>query len=208
MAQTRHHAGGFDAARQQLGNVYAKALLGATENAGNSDAVLAEFDSLIDDVLDKLPQLDSLLASPRVSHEEKLRVLDSAFQDRMSPQLFRFLKVTAAHGRLDCLRAINDAAHRRYNEMRGRVEVRVFTARRLPAELLEQIASRLRVALQSEVDLETDVDPELIVGLVVRVGDTVYDASVSNRLQRLRAETFEKTVQEIRQSLDRFALAE
>ncbi len=69
MADTLHTAGGFDPGREHLGEVYAKALLGATEKAGNSDAVVAELESFVTDVLDKLPQMSTTLFSLRVKHE-------------------------------------------------------------------------------------------------------------------------------------------
>jgi F-type H+-transporting ATPase subunit delta len=117
-----------------------------------------------------------------------------------------FLKVVSRHGRLDCLKAVNRAAHEMYNEMRNRVAVFVRTAAPVTPELLEQIAQRLRTALKRDVEMHASVDPSLIGGLVVRVGDTVYDGSVTNRLRRLRDETVERTAQQIRQALDRFAV--
>ena len=76
-----------------------------------TDRVLAELDSLIDDVLDKLADFEQLLASPRIGLDEKNRILDEAFAGRMTPLLLNFLKVTARHGRLDCLRQIRAAAY-------------------------------------------------------------------------------------------------
>jgi F-type H+-transporting ATPase subunit delta len=208
MAETSQNSTAFDAGRQYLGTVYAKALLGAAEKAGNTGDVLEELESLVTDVFGKSPNLEAALASPRIGHDEKVRLLDRVFQGRMSKQLLNFLKVVSSHGRLDCLRAINRAALKLYNKMRNRVEVSVRTAEPVDAQLTEQIANRLRTVLRSDVELKTDVDPELIGGMVIRIGDTVYDGSVVDRLRRLRAETIEKTAQEFRQSLERFAVAE
>ena len=89
-----------------------------------------QLDSLVDDVLDRLPDLEQLLASPRIPLSQKNRVLDETFAGQMDPVLLNFLKVTARRGRLDCLRQIRDAAGKLDNEMRGRVEVTVETAQR------------------------------------------------------------------------------
>ena len=196
-----------DSSQQYLGTVYAKALLGATDTAGNTDLVLSEFDSLLDDVLSKLPALEATLASPRVSHDQKVQMLDRAFGGKMSPQLLNFLKVVSGHGRLDCLATINRSAHRQYNAMRGRVEVEIRSAEPLSEELLSQVSNRLRQSLQSEVDVSLNIQPELIGGMLVRIGDTVYDGSVVDQLRRLRANALEKSGQEIRSSLDRFTIA-
>ncbi len=74
----------FDSAREHLGKIYAKGLLGAAESQHQTEQVLAELDSLIDDVFDKLDQFEQLLASPRISVDEKNRVLDTAFSSRMT----------------------------------------------------------------------------------------------------------------------------
>src|SRR5688572_19047662 len=122
------HSTTLDPGRQQIGTVYAKAILGAAEKQGLTDVVLEELQSLVEDVLDKLPQLREALQSPRLDAEQKIALLDKAFAGRMQPLLLTSLKVLARHGRLDCLRAILSEAKKIHNEIRGRVEVRVATA--------------------------------------------------------------------------------
>src|SRR5687768_10727966 len=91
----------MDTELQYLGTVYAKALLGATEKSGNTDTVLAELNSVVHDVLNRLPQLELMLASPRVPLDSKERLLDQAFQGKMTPQMLNFLKVIVARGRFN-----------------------------------------------------------------------------------------------------------
>ena len=198
----------FDSNLQHLGNVYAKALFGATEKAGNTKEVVEQFDSFVDDVVAKLPQLEATLCSPRLPYAEKAEMLDKAFRGKMAAELLNFLKVVATHGRFDCLRAIRGSLRDICNEAQGIIEVSLRTAEPLTDELLGSIVSRLKVALDSDIVVRAQVDPDLIGGLVVRVGDTVFDGSVANRLVQLRTTAVAQTVQEIRQSLDRFVLAE
>ena len=194
----------FDPGQQQLGSIYAKALLGTSEKAGVSDLVLEEFDSVVRDVLPNLPQLRDALESPRIPLEAKQRMLDKAFGGKMCVPLLNFLKVVCGHGRMDCLAAIHGAARQLYNELRGRVTVAVRTAVPVDDEMLDQIRGRLQESLGREVELQTRVDPELIGGIVVRVGDTVYDASVVNRLSRLKSQTSSRAEHAIRDASDRF----
>jgi len=198
----------FDSEQKHLGDVYAKALLGATEIAGNTKLVLDEFDALVGDVLDKLPKLEAALASPRVPEEAKLDMLDRAFAAKMSVTLLNFLKVVCEHRRFDCVRAMNRAANVLRNELTGWVDVRITTVEPLTDELCERVTDRLEALLGKKVNLVTEIDADLIGGLEVRVGDTVYDASVLGRLGRLREEAVDRTSQAIRQSLDRFETAE
>jgi F-type H+-transporting ATPase subunit delta len=206
MAKSRKNQDTLDASRQRLGLVYAKALLGAAETAGQADAVVEEVEALVTDVLDKLPQLDEALKSPRLTHEERLPILEKAFGGRALPTTLTFLKVLSKHDRLDCLRAIARAARKLLNTIRGRVEVIVETAYPLSNPVRERIVAKLTQLLGQEVMLTTEVNDELLGGLVVRVGDTVYDASLAARLKKMEQVTLDQTKQKIRESINRFAM--
>jgi F-type H+-transporting ATPase subunit delta len=164
MTEQPQHPTVFDSGTQHLGGVYAKALLGVTEKQGISDEVLEQFGSFLFDVMDKLPTLTSLLTSPRVSHEEKVEVMDKAFGGRMHPVLLNFLKVVSRHGRVDCLRAIHAELLKQFNSARGRVEVQVDVAAPMSDEMVAEIKERLQAALQAEVALKTRVNPDVLGG--------------------------------------------
>jgi F-type H+-transporting ATPase subunit delta len=193
-----------DARLEQVAAVYAEALIGAAENAGRTEAVLDELDWLVRDVLDVHPGFEGVLASALVSYEEKLGVLDRVFTARVSTLLLNFLKVLSRHGRLGCLRAVHLAAHRRYDELRGRVRVRITTATPLEDTLAAGIQNRLRVMLGAEPIVHRHVDPSLIGGLVVQVGDTVFDGSVANQLERMRQKMIDRSAHEIQSRRNRF----
>ncbi len=207
MSEKKPRSPAADIGKQQVAAVYAKGLLGASEKAGVTESVLEEFDSLVDDVFEQLPQLEATLSSQRLSVAEKLGVLDRAFGGRMSDNLLTFLKVVAQHGRLDCLRQIRRAARTQLNELRHRVEVYVTTAEPINDDLRSRIADALRNYLGREIDLIADVSPELIGGMVVRVGDTVYDSSVLNKLGQMRSQAIQRAVREMREHADRFSQA-
>jgi F-type H+-transporting ATPase subunit delta len=196
----------MDIDRQKLGAIYARALLGAGEKAGVSERMVDELGSLVDEVFARTPGLESMLSSPRISVEEKLGILDRVFGSRMSLELLTFLKVVCQHGRLDCLRQIRQAARMELNSLRGRVEVRVTTAEEIDEGLAARIIEVLHASLKVEVDLVREVDPSILGGLIVRVGDTLYDGSVRNRLVRLRGETIERTVRQLREAADRLVV--
>src|SRR5262245_30940744 len=108
----------LDTGLQKLGTVYAKALIGSTEKAGNTDQVLGQLRSVIRDVLDRLPQFEATLASPRVPFETKEKLLDRAFQGKIASQLLTFLKVLGRRNRFNALRAVEVAARKTVNELR------------------------------------------------------------------------------------------
>jgi F-type H+-transporting ATPase subunit delta len=205
MAKRQHDK--IDASRQHLGTVYAKALLGAAEKAGQAEQAVEELEAIVSDVLDKLPQLDEALKSPRLTHEERLPILEKAFGGKLSATTLTFLKVVSQHNRLDCLRAIAKAARKQLDAAHGRVEVIVETAYPLSNPVRERIIARLTQMLGRQVILSTQVNEDLLGGLMVRVGDTVYDASLAAQLKRMEAVTLDHTKQALRESLERFAVS-
>jgi F-type H+-transporting ATPase subunit delta len=193
---------------QNVAAVYAKAYLGATEAAGSTDAALAELESLVSDVLDKLPRLDAILSSGLVSADQKIELIDKAVGTKATPLLRNFLNVLARHGRLDILRSVRSEAKKIVDKLRGRFRVHVTTAAELDSQLQQQLSETLRGMLGGEPVLVVNTRPELIGGIVLRVGDTVYDGSVATRLARIRDQMIDRSVHEIQSGRDRFGSAE
>jgi F-type H+-transporting ATPase subunit delta len=193
-----------DVGVEHIARVYAKALLDTTERTGQTAVTLEEFDAVVNDILDGFPKLESVLGSALVSPEEKAGVIDRVLKGRVSPILVNFLKVVSQHGRLDCVRAIHHETRLMYDRLRNRIAVKLTTAEPLSAAAVEHIAESLRIKLGGEPVFQQEVDPELIGGAVLRVGDTIYDGSVANQLQNLRQQMIERTANEIQSRRDRF----
>ncbi|MFZ5832378.1 MAG: ATP synthase F1 subunit delta [Planctomycetota bacterium] len=187
-----------------IADVYAHALLGAAEKAGQTGIVLEEFDALVRDVVLPHPKFAEILGSELISHEDKLALLERVFGGRVSPLLLNFLKVVARHGRLDLLRAIHYQARLRYDTMNGRVRVRLTTATPVDPAFAGRIADMLRSALKAEPVVTHVTDPGLVGGAVLKIGDTVYDGSIANQLKTLRQRMMDRSAHEIQSRRDRF----
>ncbi len=203
MAKTRS----FDAGREHLGHVYAQALIGAAEKEGLTEQVMQELDSIVIDVLDRVPNLLQALSAPKVKLEDQERIIDKSF-GAASPVLVHALKVMARHGRLEVLREVHAASRKIYNQLRGRVEVQVRVASPISSEVQAQVANRLRGMLGKEVDLQVEIRPEILGGMIVQVGDTLYDASLVAQLDQMRHKALSVTEREFRSSTERFVAVE
>jgi len=202
--QVAESSPGANIDKQRLGAVYAKALLGVTESKSTSESVLGELDSLVSDVLARFPDFEQALASPRILPDEKASLLDRVLGGRASDTLIDFLKVVGRHERLDCIREIRDAARAEFNRLRNRLAVTATTAQPLDETMRQSLRDRLATAFGREIDLKYATNATLLAGIVVRVGDTVYDASLANELDRLKQKTLENTINQLRDSVDRF----
>ncbi|MEN6451125.1 MAG: ATP synthase F1 subunit delta [Thermoguttaceae bacterium] len=193
-----------DVGVEHIAGVYAKGLLAATEPAGQTADVMEEFDAVMADVVDRYPKLKAVLDSGLVLPEEKEAMLERLLGGRVSPTLLNFLKVVARHGRLDCLDAIHYEARLLHDHLRNRIPVTLTTATALSPEMVQQIMAQLRVKVGGEPILKQQIDPSLIGGAVLRIGDTIYDGSVANQLENLRQSIHQSTAHEIPSRRDRF----
>lgn len=197
----------LDTGAEHLGRIYAEALLAAAEKGSVCDLVVQQLQELVDECLANHPQLAAALQSPRVDVKEKAKVIDRLFASQVDPTLLRFLKIVAQRGRLGFLRPIASAARSLRDEQLGRASVEVRSAVPLTDELRSSIGSRLGQFLGREVVLREKVDPSVIGGLVIRVGDTVYDSSVAGRLSSMAKKTQLAFSKKMMEQADRFGTA-
>jgi F-type H+-transporting ATPase subunit delta len=144
---------------------------------------------LVDEYLAGSPQLSAAFASPRVEEDEKVRVIDRLFGEEFHPIFVKFLKVMAGRDRLGYVDAVRGAAEQIHDEMMGRIVASVTTAVPLDEALRAQITDQLGSLMDKQVRLSESVDPEIIGGMVIRVGDRVFDSSIANRLDRMARRT-------------------
>jgi F-type H+-transporting ATPase subunit delta len=180
----------FDDIAPELTRNYAEALLQASGD--QAEAVVEELEGIKAEILDAHPDFAALLASPTTPPAAKDRLLAETLDGRALDPVVRFLRVLNRHGRLSILPAVIRQARATLDRRLNRKAVTVRSA--VPLDEAQQAALRDRLAALVDATpvVTLEVDPALIGGLVVQVGDAVYDASVRNRLERLRGRLMER----------------
>jgi F-type H+-transporting ATPase subunit delta len=163
---------------------YAEVLLDLARKGGDLDG----WGRMIADVADAVsrdPTLRGFLETPRVSAAEKNAILAKAFQDRMPRLLVRFLQALVSNRRQMLIPEIATEYQALVDEVSGRVHAQVTLSREPAAEERDALARELSRVLGRQVVPHVTVNPEILGGVVVRVGDTVMDGSVRRRLAML-----------------------
>ena len=174
-----------DSAATGLSGRYARALYELADEAGRLDAVAGDLRALAR-ALDESAELAGLARSPVLSRDEQGRAMAALLEAMGADDLVRRgVGLLARKRRLFALRAIAADYLRLLAARRGRTAAEVTSARGLTPGESDRLRASLKRVLGREVAIETRVDPELLGGLVVRIGSRMLDGSVRTRLRRL-----------------------
>ena len=163
---------------------YAEALLALATKAENREG----FGVMIRDVANAIAQdatVKLFLESPRVSYERKNEILSHAFGDRVPRVFLRFLQTMVHNRRQMMIPEIATAYMKLLDAEEGRVHAEVTLARPVTDAETKDIGAQLSRVLGKIVLPRIAVDPAIMGGIIVRVGNTVMDGSVSRRLSKL-----------------------
>ena len=190
---------------QRIARTYAEALYRAANEQGQADAIYEELESLQTDLLGIREDIWLFFANPTINRHHKQAAIEKLFKGRASPLFYNFLQVLNEHERLELLRVIR-AEYRKLLDERDRIlRVPVRTAVPLADDQRQRLEEGLRNYFQMNPVLEPSVDPELLGGLVVRIGDMVYDNSVRTKLDKIRNDLIASSSHEIQSRRDRFS---
>jgi F-type H+-transporting ATPase subunit delta len=163
---------------------YAKALIDLSIEQGNLENVKQDMEQFIG-VLRANKELQAVLKNPIMKQDKKLGILSALFKDKIHPSIMGFFTIMTRKGRSGILYGTAQEFVREYNEYKGIVKATVTSAKALTAENFDAIKSIISKELNAEIILENAVNPNLIGGFVVKVGDRQIDASIAGKLHKL-----------------------
>ncbi|MEZ6191228.1 MAG: ATP synthase F1 subunit delta [Phycisphaerales bacterium] len=173
-----------------VSRVYAQALIDLAQADGAVDALAGEAVELLS-LLGREPDLKSLLSSRALSTAQRSALVEKLFKGKVSDVLYRFLQVVNRKDRLGSLEGILGAYGVLVADAKGELDVDVFVAQALTDEAGRGVADSIGQAVGKRVHLHQHVDPELIGGLKVRVGDRLIDGSVATQLKIMKRKLVE-----------------
>ena len=179
-----------------VAQVYAESMHDLASASNQVDELQAELEGVVA-VLDADPRLEAFLASPLVDLDARRAALERALRGRASDLLVDALQVMRRKGRLGLVRAVASAYRRIWMDRKNRIEARVASAVPLGEELRAELVRAVARRTGREPVLVERVDPTLLGGLVVSIGDDKVDSTVARSLARLGARLMARASDEL-----------
>jgi F-type H+-transporting ATPase subunit delta len=164
---------------------YAEAAFEIAERDGTVEQWRAQLEQVAQALSD--PSLVRRLQDPAVPFETRAQAIADGLGGELLPGLRNLARLVLRRRRLEQLTRIADEFRRLYNRRAGIVEATAVSAAPLSESDLDELRRRLAGAAGGRLELRVEVDPALIGGLYVRIGDRLIDGSVRGRLERLRS---------------------
>lgn len=165
---------------------YAVALMQTAAHQRNIDGIAKDL-NLVGTLLRESREFRLFIASPVISAAKKRAVFDAVLEPRVGKETLRFIHLLISKSREGILPDVIVEFRELQDELAGIRNVEVRTVLDLNYAQEKELRSRLEQMIGKKVRLHPVIDKTLKGGLVVRVGDTVFDASVSHQLERMRA---------------------
>jgi len=177
-------------ATARVASRYAKALLSLAEERGELDAVANDLVTL-DEVVGGSADLAVMLNSPVVKADKKQAVLDAVFSKHVSTLTMGYLRIMVGKGREGLIGNLAIEGKNQLRLMRNVKEVSLTTASPLTSELREKVLGQVAKVHNGEVELQEQVDPNILGGYILKMGDQMVDASIKRQLRSLGRELTE-----------------
>lgn len=172
----------------RIASRYAKSLLDLSIEGNKLDTILGDVKSLQNAVANK--DLANVLKSPIIKGDKKKQILNAIFNGKVDELTMKFMDLVVLKGRESYLKDILDEFMNQYRQFKSISIVKVTSAEPLTDENITRIKEKLLASkvTADNIEIETVVDPSILGGIIIQVGDKLYDASVAHKLQSLRKE--------------------
>jgi ATP synthase F1 delta subunit len=171
---------------EEIARVYSDALFGIAKESGKLDEIHEQLGEVADAIASER-DLQIFFFSPYFSSQEKRDGIERAISGA-EQELVNFLELLAEKHRMPAIFRIRSRFDDLYAEENKRLEVILTSATELDPKVVEKVGAEVERQTSRGIDMNTEVDADILGGLVLKVGNRVLDASVRGRLEKLRKE--------------------
>ncbi|WP_299015227.1 ATP synthase F1 subunit delta [uncultured Polaribacter sp.] len=166
---------------------YAKAILNLAKDSASESAVNDDM-SLIKSTLAENSELEIMLKSPIVKSSDKMNVLNALFDGKVNTITLGLFHLLQDNKRVAMLDSVAKQYAIVFDHLKRTQVATVITAVSLTAEVEQQVLDKIVALTGAKANLENVINPDILGGFILRVGDVQYDASISNYLNELKKE--------------------
>jgi F-type H+-transporting ATPase subunit delta len=164
---------------------YAKSLLDLSKEQQILDKIKDDL-TVFQQTLHQNVSLQSMLKSPVINNGDKIAILKKIFEKSFQKLTIDFFMVVVRKNRAAVLESISNSFMTQYNDFNNIISASVKTAQAIDDAVTAEVTSFIEKQSGKKVALTASVDPSLIGGLVIQVGDNLYDASISGKLNKVK----------------------
>lgn len=173
--------------RNPVAQAYAGALLEVAVEKGEADLYRDQL-AAISATVEQDEQIQIFLESPKIRRSDKKAALEKALSGQVSEIVLNLLRILIDRGRQELIDDISQAYQDRMDAMAGRVNATITSASKLSSAIRKALVGAITKKLDKEVVSTEQVDPDLLAGLTVQIGDLVVDGSLRTQLRKVRQE--------------------
>jgi len=196
-----------DSVTMAIADLYAEALLEAAQERDQEQAVLADYEELVS-YMEREPDFEAFLTSELVDDDPRRATLEKLFRGRMNDLLLNMLQVLNNRHRCEFVDPLLRCVQLRMEARHDEQEIRVQTAVPLWDELRDAIRSVVGGWMGKTAIIREEVNPEILGGMVIYVGDVRVDGSVASRIATMRQRFADRISDEMHRSADYVAYAQ
>lgn len=163
---------------------YAQAVFSLGKERGTLDVWQSDLTDLA--TLTGDSRVSTYLSNPSITADTKLATLEATLPSTVQPELRNLAKLLVVRGRTNLIPQIREIFEDQVRAERGITVAQVTTSEPLTAEEAALVREKLAAMTGNTIEITATVDPDIIGGIVVRIGDQVIDGSVRNKLERMR----------------------
>ncbi len=167
---------------------YVKAFFEWSKARGKLDEVAKDM-AILEQVMNDNPDLVAFLKNPTVSNKRKKEALKKIFNDGISAETWKLIDLLADKDRLDILDEIAVRFGQIHKELQGVVEAELITATPVNDEMMKVFLEKVKeITGKSKVEISNRVDPGIIGGYILQIGDLRIDDSIRGKLNKIKAQ--------------------
>jgi F-type H+-transporting ATPase subunit delta len=168
-----------------VSKTYSNALFEVALEMDAIDKILAEYTFVVES-MNQHPDFYEILTSPKVTTDEKKKIIDTTYQAHISGELINFFKLLIDKKRIDVILKVFDDLAETVDEYKGNVVAKVESVIPLEANEIEVLIKKLNDLTGKNVTVNNVINPDIVGGMIVKIGDKIIDGSVQRKLHDLK----------------------